>query len=179
MTRIHVCFSAQKSFKSFSTRLRFCSLFALPWNRPFLPAPLPSNISATLKHLRNIILKQFIILSWMLHIQKNLKKMDSVCFSLYNEFMAPVGEKTSNRSPRLLLETRLLLKHCQLAIPGLKTKLILETRLLLEVLRYIDPTPIAAVCSDTMQNLGANYKKILRLSYDAIITYDNRKSNLR
>jgi len=27
--------------------------------------------------------------------------------------------------------------------------------------------------------LGANYKKILRLSYDVIITYDNRKSNLR
>jgi len=25
------------------------------------------------------------------------------------------------------------------------------------------------------QNLGANYKKILRLSYDVIITYDNRK----
>jgi len=29
------------------------------------------------------------------------------------------------------------------------------------------------------QALGANYKKILRLSYDVIITYDNRKSNLR
>ena len=28
-------------------------------------------------------------------------------------------------------------------------------------------------------DLGANYKKILRLSYDVIITYDNRKSNLR
>ena len=28
-------------------------------------------------------------------------------------------------------------------------------------------------------NLGANYKKILRLSYDVIITYDNRKPNLR
>jgi len=28
-------------------------------------------------------------------------------------------------------------------------------------------------------NQGANYKKILRLSYDVIITYDNRKSNLR
>jgi len=27
--------------------------------------------------------------------------------------------------------------------------------------------------------LGANYKKIFRLSYDVIITYDNRKSNLR
>ena len=26
---------------------------------------------------------------------------------------------------------------------------------------------------------GANYKKILRLSYDVIITYDNRKSNLQ
>ena len=26
---------------------------------------------------------------------------------------------------------------------------------------------------------GANYKKILRLSYDVIITYDDRKSNLR
>ena len=29
------------------------------------------------------------------------------------------------------------------------------------------------------RSLGANYKKILRLSYDVIITYDNRKSNLR
>ena len=28
-------------------------------------------------------------------------------------------------------------------------------------------------------HMGANYKKILRLSYDVIITYDNRKSNLR
>jgi len=28
-------------------------------------------------------------------------------------------------------------------------------------------------------SLGANYKKILRLSYEVIITYDNRKSNLR
>ena len=26
---------------------------------------------------------------------------------------------------------------------------------------------------------GPDYKKILRLSYDVIITYDNRKSNLR
>jgi len=30
-----------------------------------------------------------------------------------------------------------------------------------------------------LRNQGANYKKILRLSYDVIITYDNRKSNLR
>jgi len=30
-----------------------------------------------------------------------------------------------------------------------------------------------------IKTLGANYKKILRLSYDVIITYDNRKSNLR
>ena len=29
------------------------------------------------------------------------------------------------------------------------------------------------------KNLGPDYKKILRLSYDVIITYDNRKSNLR
>jgi len=28
-------------------------------------------------------------------------------------------------------------------------------------------------------HLGPDYKKILRLSYDVIITYDNRKSNLR
>jgi len=39
------------------------------------------------------------------------------------------------------------------------------------------------MCRDTatthVDNLGANYKKILRLSYDVIITYDNRKSNLR
>jgi len=28
-------------------------------------------------------------------------------------------------------------------------------------------------------NQGPNYKKILRLPYDVIITYDNRKSNLR
>jgi len=33
--------------------------------------------------------------------------------------------------------------------------------------------------ADVMTVLGANYKKILRLSYDVIITYDNRKSNLR
>jgi len=29
------------------------------------------------------------------------------------------------------------------------------------------------------KSLGPDYKKILRLSYDVIITYDNRKSNLR
>ena len=34
---------------------------------------------------------------------------------------------------------------------------------------------VAGVFTD----LRANYKKILRLSYDVIITYDNRKSNLR
>jgi len=34
-------------------------------------------------------------------------------------------------------------------------------------------------CGAKAANLGANYKKILRLSYDVIITYDNRKSNLR
>jgi len=33
--------------------------------------------------------------------------------------------------------------------------------------------------SGSDKSLGANYKKILRLSYDVIITYDNRKSNLR
>jgi len=33
--------------------------------------------------------------------------------------------------------------------------------------------------SSTARNQGPNYKKILRLSYDVIITYDNRKSNLR
>jgi len=32
---------------------------------------------------------------------------------------------------------------------------------------------------DPVHDLGANYKKILRLSYHVIITYDNRKSNLR
>jgi len=31
----------------------------------------------------------------------------------------------------------------------------------------------------SMSNHGPDYKKILRLSYDVIITYDNRKSNLR
>jgi len=30
-----------------------------------------------------------------------------------------------------------------------------------------------------LTELGPDYKKILRLSYDVIITYDNRKSNLR
>jgi len=33
--------------------------------------------------------------------------------------------------------------------------------------------------SHKLSSSGANYKKILRLSYDVIITYDNRKSNLR
>jgi len=33
--------------------------------------------------------------------------------------------------------------------------------------------------SALIKNLGPDYKKILRLSYDVIITYDNRKSNLR
>ena len=31
----------------------------------------------------------------------------------------------------------------------------------------------------TADDQGPDYKKILRLSYDVIITYDNRKSNLR
>jgi len=33
--------------------------------------------------------------------------------------------------------------------------------------------------SASHENQGPDYKKILRLSYDVIITYDNRKSNLR
>jgi len=33
--------------------------------------------------------------------------------------------------------------------------------------------------SHTTVDQGPDYKKILRLSYDVIITYDNRKSNLR
>jgi len=37
----------------------------------------------------------------------------------------------------------------------------------------------AAAILWTTTDLGPNYKKILRLSYDVIITYDNRKSNLR
>ena len=37
--------------------------------------------------------------------------------------------------------------------------------------------PIQHICNLVI--LGPNYKKILRLSYDVIITYDNRKSNLR
>ena len=40
-------------------------------------------------------------------------------------------------------------------------------------------SPHHRVSIDTETKLGANYKKILRLSYDVIITYDNRKSNLR
>ena len=35
------------------------------------------------------------------------------------------------------------------------------------------------ICAFLNSCLGANDKKILRLSYDVIITYDNRKSNLR
>jgi len=38
---------------------------------------------------------------------------------------------------------------------------------------------LAEGCAPAKGTLGANYKKILRLSYDVIITYDNRKSNLR
>ena len=36
-----------------------------------------------------------------------------------------------------------------------------------------------SIVQQNTKNQGANYKKILRLSYDVIITYDNRKSNLR
>jgi len=43
---------------------------------------------------------------------------------------------------------------------------------------YYWATTDRIVAAYTM-SLGANYKKILRLSYDVIITYDNRKSNLR
>jgi len=38
---------------------------------------------------------------------------------------------------------------------------------------------IFVIAKATWQNQGPDYKKILRLSYDVIITYDNRKSNLR
>jgi len=43
------------------------------------------------------------------------------------------------------------------------------------------PEPLALVPPPISKHIhqGANYKKILRLSYDVIITYDNRKSNLR
>jgi len=39
--------------------------------------------------------------------------------------------------------------------------------------------PATQLSPAALASLGANYKKILRLSYDVIITYDNRKSNLR
>ena len=42
---------------------------------------------------------------------------------------------------------------------------------------YLSIYKLADVSS--VVNQGPDYKKILRLSYDVIITYDNRKSNLR
>jgi len=44
---------------------------------------------------------------------------------------------------------------------------------------YGAETKVKSPSADISENNGANYKKILRLSYDVIITYDNRKSNLR
>ena len=41
----------------------------------------------------------------------------------------------------------------------------------------LESIPELVSCSGLI--IGANYKKILRLSYDVIITYDNRKSNLQ
>ena len=43
--------------------------------------------------------------------------------------------------------------------------------------RFIRATRIKRIY--VVEDLGPDYKKILRLSYDVIITYDNRKSNLR
>ena len=41
-------------------------------------------------------------------------------------------------------------------------------------------TPVSGMLQETLYcDAGPDYKKILRLSYDVIITYDNRKSNLR
>ena len=51
---------------------------------------------------------------------------------------------------------------------------IVGSQLLLFCIHQMNRVTIAVPCQQ-----GANYKKILRLSYDVIITYDNRKSNLR
>ena len=55
-----------------------------------------------------------------------------------------------------------------------------------QVLRHLTVSTTFSSATDVSDNFwrlhdgqGANYKKILRLSYDVIITYDNRKSNLR
>jgi len=49
-----------------------------------------------------------------------------------------------------------------------------------EFIAFVTIQRLLMVCLlKVVKNLGANYKKILRLSYDVIITYDNRKSNLR
>jgi len=49
----------------------------------------------------------------------------------------------------------------------------------LSLLSAIDLTFVHDFWSSCLRLQGRNYKKILRLSYDVIITYDNRKSNLR
>jgi len=43
----------------------------------------------------------------------------------------------------------------------------------------LDPDPEYNPDQNYNRDLGPNYKKILQLSYDVIITYDNRNSNLR
>ena len=55
---------------------------------------------------------------------------------------------------------------------------ILAAHLLLSLIHFgplMGPAAVAVAAASQ----GPDYKKILRLSYDVIITYDNRKSNLR
>jgi len=70
----------------------------------------------------------------------------------------------------------LRLKHLQVLLHDSNEVPTMQERGLL-----VNPSFLSriAVTAHYVSKQGANYKKILRLSYDVIITYDNRKSNLR
>ena len=81
--------------------------------------------------------------------------------------------------PRLLVVRHVL--HCIVIVISSSSSRSVKSNqntFIIYVARYIASESQAR--ADTAHaDQGPNYKKILRLSYDVIITYDNRKSNLR
>jgi len=83
----------------------------------------------------------------------------------------------------MLFYLDILLLYCCVSFSFPKVLIFVDVDLLWQVLSVISLVPhynyFIGCFIQIFESMGPDYKKILRLSYDVIITYDNRKSNLR
>jgi len=124
----------------------------------------PGNMHVKFE-VRSFIIIIIIIIIWFKH---------TLCHSLWQWRIASVGESrvTVGRHNRTNALTALNWSDWPVRCAQTDRHTHIEwTHYLYHSLRSLG--------RDEMLHQGANYKKILRLSYDVIITYDNRKWNLR